>query len=471
VTASATTVEARAFDVTGRRTLVVLLAGQAMASMDAAIVNVAAPSIRRDLHASGAAIQMILVGYLLSYGGLVISGARMGARIGSRTAFLVGLCAFVAASLACGLARGPWMLVAARVVQGAGGAVMVPQVIVLIQRTFAEERRARAVGYYSLILSLGVLAGQSVGGALISANLFGLGWRPLFLLNVPLGALVFVVARRDLPREEGDPSVGTDLGGVVLLGVAILSLLAPLVFGRDAHWASWIWALLVVGATGMVLFVRYERRQAAHGRAQLFDLDVLADRRVCAAGLAICAAMGGYSALIFALTLHLQSSLGFSALRSGATIACYAAGFATSSLSWRTVTARTGLRYAVWGYLGFAIACIAIALLARHGIAWYTIPVLFFGGWCHAVTFAPLFSHVLGRADRRHAPELSGLLSTSTLLVGAASIAGVGTVYLAAPSSSAGLVRVALIVAAAMIPSAAAAAYAARPESASPPPF
>jgi predicted MFS family arabinose efflux permease len=464
VTASATTVAARAFDVSGRRTLVVLLAGQAMASIDGSIVNVAAPSIRRDLHASGAAIQMILVGYLLSYAVLVITGARIGAKIGARTAFLVGLCGFVAASFASGLAPDPWTLVAARVAQGAGGALMVPQVIVLIQRTFEGERRTRAIGYYSLILSLGVLAGQSIGGALVSANLLGLGWRPLFLLNIPLGALVFVVARRDLPRDEPDASAGTDLGGVILLGAAMLALMLPLIFGRDAHWATWTWALLGLGAAGTALFVRYERRRATHGQPQLLDLSVLADRRVCAAGLSITAAMAGYAALIFSLTLHLQGSLGFSALHSGATVACYAAGFGTSSLLSRRITARIGLRYTVWGYVGFGIACIAIALLARHGVAWYAIPVLFSGGWCHAVTFAPLFSHVLGQVDQRHAPEVSGLLSTSTLLGGAASIAGMGTVYFAAPSSSPGLVRVALIVAVAMIPAAAAAAYASRPE-------
>jgi hypothetical protein len=187
---------------------------------------------------------------------------------------------------------------------------------------------------------------------------------------------------------------------------------------------------------------------------------MLADRRVAAAGVAVCTAMGGYSALVFVLTLHMQESLGFSALQSGATIACYAAGFGASSLSWRAVGARLGIAYTVWGYAGFGVAVLLIACLARHGIPLYAIPVLFAGGWCHAVTFAPLFNHVLERVEQRHAAELSGLLSTVTLLAGAASIAGLGSLYLAAPTSSGGLVRVALVVATSMLPAALCAAYA-----------
>jgi MFS family permease len=437
----------------------VLLAGQAMASMDAAIVTVAAPSIRADLNASGAAVQLILVGYLLSYGVSVVTGARIGARIGPRAAFLIGLAGFLAASLAAGLATGPWLLVAARVVQGAAGAVMVPQVIVFIQRVFDGEARARAVGYYSLILSVGVLAGQSIGGALVSADLLGLGWRPLFLLNLPVGLVVLWLARRHLPRLERT-GAGFDTGGMLLLGASMLALLVPLVFGPDAHWPWWSWALLLGGAAGVLGFGRYERRRAEGGYAQLLDLSMLADRRVAAAGVAVCTAMGGYSALVFVLTLHMQESLGFSALQSGATIACYAAGFGASSLSWRAVGARLGIAYTVWGYAGFGVAVLLIACLARHGIPLYAIPVLFAGGWCHAVTFALLFNHVLERVEQRHAAELSGLLSTVTLLAGAASIAGLGSLYLAAPTSSGGLVRVALVVATSMLPAALCAAYA-----------
>jgi MFS family permease len=430
-----------------------------MASMDAAIVTVAAPSIRADLEASGAAVQLILVGYLLSYGVSVVTGARIGARIGPRTAFLIGLAGFLAASLAAGLATGPWLLVAARAAQGTAGAVMVPQVIVFIQRVFVGEARARAVGYYSLILSLGVLAGQSIGGALASADLLGLGWRPLFLLNIPVGLVVLVLARRHLPRLERT-GAGFDTGGMLLLGASMLALLVPLVFGPGAQWPWWTWALLLGGGAGVLGFGRYERRRAQGGRAQLLDLSVLADRRVAAAGVAVCTAMGGYSALVFALTLHMQESLGFSALQSGAIIACYAAGFGASSLSWRTLCARLGIAYTVWGYAGFGVSVLIIADVAQDAIRWYAIPPLIAGGWCHAVTFAPLFNHVLERVDRRHAAELSGLLSTATLLAGAAAIAGLGSVYLAAPASSEGLVRVGLVVAASMFPAALCAAYA-----------
>ena len=171
-----------------RMLLVILLGGQAMASMDASILAIAAPSLRADLHASGAQLQLIVAMYTIVFATVVVTGARLGDVLGRRRAFLLGLGSFAVASLAAGLSPTPATLILARALQGAAAAVMTPQVLSIIQVQFEGERRARALGAYSMILAVGVAAGQLVGGFLVGAQLVAAAWRPALLLNAPVGA-------------------------------------------------------------------------------------------------------------------------------------------------------------------------------------------------------------------------------------------------------------------------------------------
>src|SRR6202451_2411179 len=191
--------------------LAVVLIGQFMAVLDASIVNVAAPSIHASLHASGSGLQLVVAGYTITYAVLLVTGARLGDIFGHRRMFLAGLVLFTLASLGCGLAASAAFLVALRFVQGAGAALMIPQVLSLIQRTHAGAARARAMSRYAAVLAGGAVVGQVVGGLLISANLFGSGWRPGFLVNVPIGAALLAVGARALPRGRGEPGRTLDL--------------------------------------------------------------------------------------------------------------------------------------------------------------------------------------------------------------------------------------------------------------------
>jgi MFS family permease len=179
--------------------LTVLLMGLFITNVDVAVVNVATPSIHDRLNASGSALQFVVSGYVIAYAMLLITGARLGDIYGYRRLFLIGLCIFTAASLGCGIAPDAIALIAARVIQGIGGALMVPQVLIGIQLNFSGEARARALGYYSVALSIGAVAGQVLGGVLVSADLFGMGWRPIFLINLPIGVALFAAALRFLP--------------------------------------------------------------------------------------------------------------------------------------------------------------------------------------------------------------------------------------------------------------------------------
>jgi MFS family permease len=197
--------------------LALILTGQFMAVLDASIVNVAIPTIRLDLGASGSDLQLIVAGYVIAYAVLLITGARLGMRFGYRTAFVSGLALFTMASFACGIAPTSQSLIILRAIQGAGAALMVPQVFSLIQRNFTGPARAQALSLWAASLALGGLVGQVLGGVLVSADLLGTGWRPVFLVNVPIGLVLLVASFRFLPVDGPAPARPLDVGGLLSL--------------------------------------------------------------------------------------------------------------------------------------------------------------------------------------------------------------------------------------------------------------
>jgi len=215
--------------------LAVLVAGQFMANVDIAIVNVATPSIHRDLHASGGALEFVVSGYVLAFAMLIITGARLGRIAGYRRVYLAGLAWFTLASLACSLAPGTGVLIGARIAQGACAAVMVPQVLTGIQVSFDGRARARALSVLVMTMSGSAVIGQALGGPLIAANVFGTGWRSIFWVNVPMGVVALAGAAVLLPRKSRGQA-RLDLPGVGLLTAAMALLVTPLAFGREQGW-------------------------------------------------------------------------------------------------------------------------------------------------------------------------------------------------------------------------------------------
>jgi MFS family permease len=256
--------------------LAVLFTGQCLANIDTAIVNVAAPSIHAGLGASAGELQLVVSGYVLAYAVLLITGARLGHLRGYRQVFLLGVTTFTLASLACGLAPEPVTLVVARFLQGAGAALLVPQVLSGIQLNFSGEARTRALGLFVLALSASAVVGQVLGGAIITANLFGTAWRPAFLINVPIGIVLVAAARVLLPPDSGDGRARLDLMGVAVLTLALLLVLVPLSLGREAGWPAWTWACLAASLPALGLFVMVERAVAGGRGSPLVDLRVLA---------------------------------------------------------------------------------------------------------------------------------------------------------------------------------------------------
>ncbi|WP_206066770.1 MFS transporter [Nonomuraea composti] len=417
--------------------LAVLLTGQVMASMDGSIVSVAAQTIREGLGADGAAIQLVVSGYLLTMGVLLVTCARIGDVIGHRRAFLLGLGWFTGASLLCGLAPSAGVLVLARVAQAAGAALLTPQIFALILRNWEDgPARRRAIGVYSMVLALGVALGQVIGGLVAGADLLGLSWRPIFLVNVPIGVVLLAVGARVLPgsRPDDEPA-RLDPAGVAVLTVAMTALTVPLIFGRESGWPAWAWISLAGGVALLAAFAGYESR----ARHPLLDPAALRPAGV-KPGLAACwIVMGCYTVFLLTLTLHLQGALGYSPLQAGLAFVPYTLGFGTLSLTWSRYPRWLRDALPVAGPLAFAAGAGLLAL-SWHPLG--SVPLLMLAGAGHAAGYSPLIARITSLVEPRLASAISALNSTGPVLAGVTTVAGLGSVYFAAPSSAAGLLRV-----------------------------
>lgn len=408
-----------------------------MALLDVFIVNVAAPTIRAELGASGAGLQLVIAGYTLTYAVLLITGARLGDRIGHRRVYLIGLAVFTAASLACGLSRGTGELIAFRLLQGAGSALLIPQVLSLIQRNFTGEARTKALGAYAAVLAVGAAAGQVLGGVLVSAGLFGTGWRPVFLVNVPVGLVLLIMARRVLPRDasrkRGEARArGLDLPGLVLLGAVVSLLTVPLVLGQEEGWPLWSWLSLGSAVVVFALFCAYESRLARGGGAPLIAPRVL---RIPGMGLAvfrITAVMAVNAGFLFVLTLHVQGGLGYSALRAGLTFAPTAVVFGAVGLTWRHWPAAVQRALIPGGFALTAVSAAAVGLLLRdggEGGLWLYAAFVGIGAGL-SLGFSPTLTRALSTVRPEDAADASGLLSTVAQLGQLTGVACFGALFL-----------------------------------------
>ncbi|KIP16551.1 major Facilitator Superfamily protein [Burkholderia sp. MSHR3999] len=424
-----------------RRMLPLLLIGQGMAAMDTSIVNVAAPALRADLGISGALLQLVVAGYILAYAVFLITGARLGDDYGYRRLFVTGLAIFTVSSLACGVAPGTWLLIVGRIAQGVGAAMLVPQVMSLIQRSFEGPARARAIGYYSMILGLGSTAGQALGGVIITADFAGLSWRPAFLINVPIGIVLLASARSVLPALAGPERRKLDLAGVALLTGAMLLIVVPLTFGHDVGWPAWVWASLAAGVIGIATFLRFERALALRGGSPLLSLDAVLATGIRPGLAVVSIGFIGYGGWLFACALYLQTGLGFSPMISGFVFAAYAFGFGISNVSWSKLPARL-LRFTpAVALIAMAAANLAFGMTARHAgwVAAVMVPLLFCAGASHGLTFGTTVNQMAQRTAPQHAPALSGLVTTSVQLSIVIGVAALGAIYLAVAAPGAHL--------------------------------
>ncbi|MEV0829426.1 MFS transporter [Nonomuraea rubra] len=420
--------------LTGRAAAVALaaiLTASFMELLDATIVSVAAPAIARDLGAGQAALQWMMAGYTLAVGAGLITGGRLGDLYGRRRVFLLGLAAFMLASAGCGLAPSPGALVGMRVVQGLAGGLMIPQVFGIIRASFEPGARARALGAYGAVLGLASVAGPLLGGLLVEADLFGLGWRAIFWVNVPIAVAALAAGARFMPESRSPGRTRLDLAGAALAAAATTLLLLPLIQGREWGRPWWGFAVLALSVPVAALFLLRQRRLAGRGGQPILD-PALLRVRAFAGGLAVSVLFfGAIGSFFLLLSLYLQLGAGRSAMETGLVILPYAVG--------SIVTSGIGVRFAhravlVGGTLLLAASQVVLLLMVGDGAEpayWELAVPLFAGGLGLGLTAPSLINVVLAGVPARDAGAAGGVLTTITQIGNALGVAVLGGVFYA----------------------------------------
>jgi MFS family permease len=414
--------------------LIVVLGGQSMANIDTAIINVATPAIGASLGATGGELQLTVSTYILATATLLVTAARLGALYGYRRIFMAGLIAFTLASLGCGIAPNILTLIVMRVIQGAGASLMIAQVMSGIQRMFTGTERIAAIGAYTTTLSAGAVTGQILGGLLITLNLFGLTWRPLFLINVPLGIALFAVAWFVLPRDPAPVGVRPrlDLPGVALLSIAMLLLVLPLTVGREMGWPLWMIGLLIACVPFTAVFILWQQRLLARGGAPLLNVALFHEPMVVSGLVAQLFGRVTYFALLFILALYVQVGLGESALVSGLSLIGWVASYGVAGIVYPRIPHRITLLCGPIGgvMMAGAYAATAIASAVHLGMGIGLVAILAFGGFGWGMFSTAMTAQLAALVPVERAPDLSGVLATLQPLSAVIGIATFGSLYL-----------------------------------------
>ncbi|MEV4799494.1 MFS transporter [Nonomuraea sp. NPDC049421] len=419
--------------------LLVVLFGSFMDLLDATIVTVAAPAISRDLGADDAQIQWTIAAYTLALGAGLITGGRLGDQYGRRRLFLIGLAGFMVTSALCALAADPAMLIGMRAAQGLTGGIMVPQVFGIIRASFPPEERAKAFGAYGAVQGLASVAGPLLGGLLVEADLFGLGWRTIFWINVPVSVVALVVGAKVLPESRSASTARLDLVGALLAAAGILLLLLPIIQSETWDWGSY--ALLAAGVVVLAIFLAYERRLTARGAEPVFDPALLRIRAFTVGLAASVLFFGGIGPYFLTLSVYLQNGTGRTALEAGLVILPYALGSMVTSGLGVALAARAGRTLLVAGSLTIAASHLVLWYVVKDGSDpgyWLLALALFVGGLGLGLAAPILVNVVLAGVPGRNAGAAGGVLSTVTQLGGAAGIAVLGTVFFTAAAGPAG---------------------------------
>jgi EmrB/QacA subfamily drug resistance transporter len=410
--------------------LAVILCGTFVYVLDFFVVNVALPSIQRGLAASPAAIEWIVAGYGLSSAAFLIVGGRLGDQYGRRKMFCAGIAVFTVASALCGAAPDAGFLIAARLAQGIGGAVMAPNVLSILGTTYSGPARVKAISVYGMVMGLAAVGGQLIGGLLISANVAGLGWRLIFLVNVPVGIAALALARRLVPESRATSPGRLDLRGAALLTAALVAILLPLLDGRQQGWPAWSWACLAAGPVILGLFAVHLRQAARHAGHPLLDPAIFAVRAF-RAGMACqllfyCQTAAGY----LLLALYLQEGRGLSPMKAGGVFAVLAVGFIATSFRAPALTMRFGRRVVATGALLAALGNVLLILAVIPGAPVVALfPGLFLLGAGQGLCLTPLTTTVLSHADATRAGSVSGALATAQQVGNAVGVAISGVIF------------------------------------------
>jgi len=412
---------------------IVMIVGALMDMIDVTIVNVALPSIRRDLHASATQLEWVVSGYMLAFAAALIIAGNLGDKFGRKRLFLSGAALFGLASLAAGLSGSGAELITARVVQGAAAAAMAPQVLATFRVIFGRAERGKAFGIYGAMLGFASAIGLVLGGLLTGANLFGWEWRSVFYVNVPVAVAALIAGARYVPETRDPAARQPNLPGAVLLAGSLVAIVYPLLEGRQLGWPVWVWPLMAVGVAGLVVLGLIEARRTSTTvapllRAGLFRVPAFA------AGMGVqLAFFAGMQGFFIAFALWLQAGQHFSPLKAGLTAVAFSVGSFIAAPVAVPLAQKAGRRILAGGAVLMVAGIGGVALAAPHvgvnGSPWPIVPGLVAAGAGLALLVIPLVNVVLAAVPAEVAGGASGLFSTAQQLGGALGVALLGTVF------------------------------------------
>ncbi len=415
--------------------LVILLTGAFLPPLDFFIVNVALPSIRQDFHASASTMQLIISGYATTYAVMLITGGRLGDLYGRRNVFLVGMVAFAAASALCGFAWSPSVLVVGRILQGFAAAIMAPQALASINAIFPEQEKSRALSFYALTFGVASMAGLFLGGALIALDIFGLGWRAIFLINLPVSAIAAPSAMMMLRETRAEHASKLDLGGAVLIALALCALIWPLIEGREHGWPTSAILMLAASLPLIFLFWHHERRVEAAGRDP-----IIAPRLLQVPGLkrGLLSAFFFYAFAAFWLTfsVYQQGGLGRTPFEAGVAILPAAVGFVLGPFASGHVFRIFGRYSTAAGMSLEAAGLFGTAALISLGAPEFLFVALFIVGAGQGIALPNLVRAVVQRVDPTQSGLASGLVNSMLQIGGALATALIGGLFFSTLGSS-----------------------------------
>jgi EmrB/QacA subfamily drug resistance transporter len=413
-----------------------------MVVLDFFIVNVALPSIAVDLHASASSLIWIVAGYGLSFAAFLILAGRAGDRFGRRRVYMIGLALFTLASAACGFAPTTSTLIAARVLQGAAGAIVMPQVLAIIAVGFRGEAYARALSIYGMALGLAAIGGQVIGGALVQTDVAGLGWRACFLINLPIGIAALVASPRVVPESRVAHAGRLDFGGAALLAAGLVAMLIPLVEGQRYGWPLWTWISFVAADVILTGFVFHQRRVKRSGSEPLLDLGLLRARAVSTGLLAQLALACAQASFFVYLALYLQEGRGLSPLSAGLVFTAVATGYVAASGPAPKLVERQGRDVVAAGGLflaaGLGMLAIVVSVIGVTGSVVVLLPGLALAGIGIGLAYTPTTAIIMQSAGQAHGGTVSGVVATTQQLGYALGVAMTGVIYFAHAASGIG---------------------------------
>ena len=419
--------------ITGRKrtiALCVVLTGFTLDLLDITIVNVALPSIRDGIGGTASTMQWLVAGYALAFASTLIIWGRLGDIVGVRRMFLFGVASFTLISLLAGLTQSAEQLIVLRFLQGAAGAAMVPQVYTLIQLLYAPHERGRAFAGMSAALALGTVGGPLAGALLTTADVGGLGWRAIFLVNVPIGIAAFFAAKALLPESQRDARQRLDIPGAVLITVAVLLLVYPLVQGRELGWPAWVFAMM---AAGLLVFGLFVVHQKSRKESPLVPMSLFKHRSFNSGLLVVFLFQGAVMSFFLIITIYLQIGVGYSILRAGLSglpwdIAVPLLGV----LSARLITpklGRVGLQLGLVLLIGSMLHFMWIINSTPEVSIWQLLVPMFVGGAGMGMTFPPLMGYSLHDVPGEQAGSASGVVNANYQIGVALGIAACGTLF------------------------------------------